>query len=72
MQLDVVSLIGFGSKKIVDIEEQMCYNTMNRLNWIIMLIYILVTSFYMEVLIWRKDSEKSDPVPLVSGVGSVK
>ena len=29
MQLDVVSLIGFGSKKIVDIEEQMCYNTMN-------------------------------------------
>ena len=48
MQLDVVRVIGFGSKKIVDIEEQMCYNTMNRLNWIIMLIEILAANF-----IWR-------------------
>ena len=56
MQHDVVRRNGQEMKKIVDIEEQMCYNTMNRLYWIIM----LIGHFKYDIFVWRcYDGEKT-------------
>ena len=57
MQHDVVKGNGHDLKKIVDIEEQMCYNTMNRLCWIIM----RIDHFGCDIFVWRcYDGEKTE------------
>lgn len=68
MQHDVANRNGQELKKIVDIEEQMCYNTMNRLYWIIM----RIGHFDYDIYLWRcYDGEKTEKraIPCCSCLG---